>query len=242
MSKNPHHNALDILENEDRRILATFAAIDTTRDGGEHLHTSLEKRAQYGDLVKRLLREVGTREAAQADVVRAFNETPDLSEVVDAMRSQTASHRSHIDAVETMSRGVPGMALNTGQDSIPDCGPWPTSCAPRFAGSSTRPSQPSANGCPGTSKGTASAPDAGFDITRRPSSTPTDHGGASVRGWYRSSAPSSIASGTTPRRPSGPSRRALPQEGRASERAFPPGAETIKRSSSLVTRGSRPSV
>ncbi len=120
VSKNPHHNALDVLEHEDRQVLETLGAIDVTRGSGTHLHESVEDRALYGDLVKRLIREAGTREAAQADVVSGLGEEPGLSDVATAMETHAKERRPHLDAGERMSRGVPGMVLNTGQDFDPE--------------------------------------------------------------------------------------------------------------------------
>jgi hypothetical protein len=120
VARHSQRNALDILEEEDRRLLTILAAIDDTRDDDVDLDESVEARARYGDLVKRLTRDVAIREAAQLDVARGLEGLTSLSELGERMESHASERRQHIDAIERMSRGVAGISLNTGQDLDPE--------------------------------------------------------------------------------------------------------------------------
>lgn len=103
-------DALDLLEAEDRGILATLEAVDQNRGQG------VEQRSRYGDHVKRLIRQVAAREAALVDVENAIAEEPALREIAARLGASTEARRSHIDRVERLSRGVKGVSLNVGQD------------------------------------------------------------------------------------------------------------------------------
>jgi hypothetical protein len=103
-------NTLDALEEEDREVLGIVASIDANRG------QSIEQRSRYGDLVKRLTRQLGLREAAEVGVLRGLTGQPSLTGVAEKMTANMEARRQHIDRVERMSRGVQGMSLNTGQD------------------------------------------------------------------------------------------------------------------------------
>jgi hypothetical protein len=105
-----HQTALDQLALEDTELLKIFGALD------RHRKTSVQDRAEYGILVKQLIRHVTTREAALVDIVAAIESTPSLGPVVARMQGGTEPRRTLIDRIEHMSRGVQGINLNTGQD------------------------------------------------------------------------------------------------------------------------------
>lgn len=103
-------DALDLLEQEDRKILASLAAIEGNRG------QSVEQRAVYGDLVKRLTRELAARESALVEVAEAIESAPGLAEVRARLTASTVQRRSHMDRVERQSRGINGLYLNVSQD------------------------------------------------------------------------------------------------------------------------------
>jgi len=102
--------ALDLLEREDAELQLLFDRLARTRG------PSVEMRAEHGDLAKQLVRHVATREAALTDVVGALGAIPELTDIVQRMELHTKERRTLIDRVEHMSRGIPGIHLNQGQD------------------------------------------------------------------------------------------------------------------------------
>ncbi len=108
MSKNA--TALDQLERENRELQRIFAELDV------HRSASVEDRAEYGKLVKMLIRHVAIREAALVDVGLAIEHVPSLPTKAERLRQGTEQRRTLIDRVEKMSRGVQGINLNTGQN------------------------------------------------------------------------------------------------------------------------------
>lgn len=110
--------ALDLLEDEDRRVLRLSAEVDEIRSqvtaatGG----TRVEARADYGNRAKLLVRHFATREAAAVDVAAGIHDLDSLHEVAGGLRAGEEERRRRMDRVEKMSRGVQGMYLNTAQD------------------------------------------------------------------------------------------------------------------------------
>ena len=102
--------ALDVLEEEDRRLQELFARLDQNRG------TEVEERSVYGDTAKQLIRHIANREAALHDVVEGMSELTGLTDIVDRMDLNTEDRRQLISEAEGMSRGVQGINLNTGQD------------------------------------------------------------------------------------------------------------------------------
>ena len=102
--------ALDQLERENRELQRIFAELDA------HRSASVEDRAEYGKLVKKLIRHVAIREAALIDVGLAIEHVPSLPTKAERLRQGTEQRRTLIDRVEKMSRGVQGINLNTGQN------------------------------------------------------------------------------------------------------------------------------
>jgi hypothetical protein len=103
-------NALELLEAEDLELRELFTELRQRRG------SSVEDRAEYGDIAKEIVRHVAIREAALIDVAEVASDDPRLSEVASRIERGRSSSRPHIDRVEKMSRGVQGMNLRTGQD------------------------------------------------------------------------------------------------------------------------------
>lgn len=102
--------ALGQLEREDRDIMQMARAIDTLRG------SSVEDRAEYGKLAKKLIRHVAVREAALVDVLKALDGDERARPICERLAQNTEDRRARIDQVERMSRGIQGINLNTGQD------------------------------------------------------------------------------------------------------------------------------
>jgi hypothetical protein len=102
--------ALGQLEREDRDIMQMARTIDTLRG------SSVEDRAEYGKLAKKLIRHVAVREAALVDVLKALDGDERAQPMCERIAQNTADRRARIDQVERMSRGIQGINLNTGQD------------------------------------------------------------------------------------------------------------------------------
>jgi hypothetical protein len=102
--------ALDLLEREDITLRAVFTQVKANQG------PTVEERAEYGDLAKRLIHHVATREAALVDVTNVVSEVPELDAVSEYLERGARRRRKAIGRVEKMSRGVQGMNLNTGQE------------------------------------------------------------------------------------------------------------------------------
>ena len=78
--------------------------------------SSVEERAEYGDLAKAAIRHLATREAASIDVAKVTSIDPNLQVITERFEASFHVHRPYIDRVEKMSRGVQGINLRIGQD------------------------------------------------------------------------------------------------------------------------------
>jgi hypothetical protein len=103
-------NALELLESEDLELRELFTELRQRRG------SSVEDRAEYGDIAKEIVRHVAVREAALVDVAEVASDEPRLSEVASRFAHGRNVSRPHFDRVERMSRGVQGINLRTGQD------------------------------------------------------------------------------------------------------------------------------
>ncbi len=103
-------NALELLESEDLELRELFTELRQRRG------SSVEDRAEYGDIAKEIVRHVAVREAALVDVAEVASDAPGLSELASRIERGRNTSRPHIDRVEKMSRGVQGINLRTGQD------------------------------------------------------------------------------------------------------------------------------
>jgi hypothetical protein len=103
-------NALELLENEDLELRELFGELR------QHRGTSVEDRAEYGDVAKEIVRRIATREAALVDVCSVATQDPQLRDVAARIEHGMQVRRPQIDRVEKMSRGVQGINLRTGQD------------------------------------------------------------------------------------------------------------------------------
>jgi hypothetical protein len=103
-------NALDLLEDEDLELLEIFYLLEENRGG------TVEQRANYGDLAKEAVKHTAIREAALVEVAEVAGEIVELQGVAERLEKGAVVRRSQFDNVEKMSRGVPGINLNMGQD------------------------------------------------------------------------------------------------------------------------------
>ena len=102
--------SLDVLEREDIELEKLFGQISANE------RSTVEERAEYGDVAKTVIRTVATRESALVDVSDAVAGVPALQPISERLRWATSDRREAIDRVERMSRGVHGINLNAGQD------------------------------------------------------------------------------------------------------------------------------
>jgi transcriptional regulator with XRE-family HTH domain len=107
-------NALELLEVEDLELRELFTELRQRRG------SSVEDRAEYGDIAKEIVRHVAIREAALIDVAEVASDDPRLRELASKIERGRSTSRPHIDRVEKMSRGVQGINLRTGQDFDPE--------------------------------------------------------------------------------------------------------------------------
>lgn len=110
LDESQERTSLDLLEREDRRIMELWRQIDEKRG------TSVEDRADYGNLAKLLIRHLAVREAAALDVADGLSQEQPLRGLGERFAGQPESRREHMDRVERLSRGIQGIDLNTGQD------------------------------------------------------------------------------------------------------------------------------
>lgn len=103
-------NALELLESEDLELRELFTELRQRRG------SSVEDRADYGDIAKEIVRHVAVREAALVDVAEVASDDPRLSDVASRIEHGRNTSRPHIDRVEKMARAVQGINLRTGQD------------------------------------------------------------------------------------------------------------------------------
>jgi hypothetical protein len=103
-------NALDLLEREDVELRRLFAAI------GEARSDTVGGRATYGDLAKKVIQHLATREAALVEVARTVEGVGELAGVTPSLDADASTRRELLDRLEKMSRGVQGINLNIGQD------------------------------------------------------------------------------------------------------------------------------
>ena len=109
-SEEHEETSVDLLENEDRRILGLAHEL------GRRSESAVEERADIGNREKLLVRHFAAREAAVVDVAKGLQRVPGLGELGERFLGDLATRRRRMDVVEKMSRGVPGIDLNTGQD------------------------------------------------------------------------------------------------------------------------------
>ena len=103
-------NALELLEAEDLELRELFTELRQRRG------SSVEDRAEYGDIAKEIVRQVAIREAALIDVAEVASDDLGLCDLASMIERGHTMSRPHIDRVEKMSRGVQGINLRTGQD------------------------------------------------------------------------------------------------------------------------------
>jgi hypothetical protein len=105
-----NETALDVLEREDLELRALSRQVTVLRG------SSVEERAEYGDLAKTAIHKIAAREAALLDVAAVVAKVPELTPLPHRFGENTSVRRETINATEKMSRGIQGINLNQGQD------------------------------------------------------------------------------------------------------------------------------
>src|SRR5215472_15420025 len=84
-------DALDLLEREDLELRRILTLLQQRRG------LSVEERADYGDLAKKVIRHLATREAALVDVTRVLGVDPALADVTARLESNMLEGRPYLD-------------------------------------------------------------------------------------------------------------------------------------------------
>ncbi len=103
-------DALDLLEREDLELRRLFTMLRQRRG------SSVEERADYGNIAKEVIRQLAVREAALVDLATVAVDDPDLEELGERFEQHMQGRRPLIDRIEKMSRGVQAINLRVGQD------------------------------------------------------------------------------------------------------------------------------
>jgi short-subunit dehydrogenase len=102
--------SLDVLENEDERLLGLIQGIAITRG------SAVEERYEHGNLAKEILRHLAVRESSLVNVGTVISSDPELRTIGSRMESRATERRGAIDEATRMARAVQPVALNEGQD------------------------------------------------------------------------------------------------------------------------------
>jgi short-subunit dehydrogenase len=102
--------SLDVLENEDERLLGLIQGIAITRG------SAVEERYEHGNLAKEILRHLAVRESSLVNVGAVISSVPELRTIGSRMASRAPERRGAIDEATRMARAVQPVALNEGQD------------------------------------------------------------------------------------------------------------------------------
>jgi hypothetical protein len=78
--------------------------------------SSVEERAQYGDIARGTVRHLATREAALVDASSVASDDPGWQELSNRIEDGTRQHHPCVDRVEKMARGAQGVDPRVGQD------------------------------------------------------------------------------------------------------------------------------
>ncbi len=109
-NQRPEENSLDVLENEDVRLLDLFRGIALSRGA------SVEERYEYGNVAKEILRHLAIRQASLVNVAEVISSVPELRSIATRMIDRATQRRRAIDEANKMARAVQPVALNEGQD------------------------------------------------------------------------------------------------------------------------------
>lgn len=109
----PEEDSLDVLENEDLRLLDLFRGIAVSRGA------SVEERYEYGNLAKEILRHLAIRQASLVNVAEIISSVPELRSIATRMLDRATQRRHAIDQANKLARAVQPVALNEGQDFDP---------------------------------------------------------------------------------------------------------------------------
>lgn len=110
--------ALDLLEDEDRKVLELSSMVSAAREGlrGDVGVDRVHRRVEYGNRAKLLLRHLATREAASTYVAKGLAGLEGTDDLTVKLVAGEAKRRARLNRAEEMSRGVQGTNLNAAQD------------------------------------------------------------------------------------------------------------------------------
>ena len=106
----PEENSLDVLEDEDLRLLDLFRGIAVSRG------SSVEERYEYGNLAKEILRHLAIRQSSLVNVGTVISSVPELRPIASRMIDRATERRQAIVEANKMARAVQPVSLNEGQD------------------------------------------------------------------------------------------------------------------------------
>ncbi|MGB8197525.1 MAG: SDR family oxidoreductase [Acidimicrobiales bacterium] len=106
----PEENSLDVLEDEDLRLLDLFRGLAVSRG------SSVEERYEYGNLAKEILRHLAIRQSSLVNVGMVISSVPELRPIASRMIDRATERRQAIVEANKMARAVQPVALNEGQD------------------------------------------------------------------------------------------------------------------------------
>ncbi len=99
-------NALDQLEYEDVALLRLLRA----------MHDEHKDPRQHGRILKILVERMAVRQAAREAIARSLASFPELSAVATRLDERLAQHRSALDDLDDLTRGLAPTNVNQGQD------------------------------------------------------------------------------------------------------------------------------
>lgn len=103
-------NSLDVLEDEDLRLLDLFRGIAVSRG------PSVEERYEYGNLAKEILRHLAIRQSSLVNVGTVISSVRELRPIASRMIDRATERRQAIVEANKMARAVQPVSLNEGQD------------------------------------------------------------------------------------------------------------------------------
>jgi hypothetical protein len=93
-------DAIDLLQEEDESLVALLGEFESFDGPG------VVNQSHRGDLAKQLIRHVGSREAAKADILRATNGMPGTESLRESLKGDQQDRRTAINRIDRMIRHV----------------------------------------------------------------------------------------------------------------------------------------
>ncbi len=103
-------DAIDVLEEEDQALCELLPALQ--RSSGE----GVPDRWEHGTQCKQLIRRMGVREAAKADIVHAVNGIDDLRMLKTHLEGQVEARRRAMNSLARIGRHVRAIEINRTDD------------------------------------------------------------------------------------------------------------------------------